>query len=420
MQTLLRVGVNLNYFLYKACKKGNESRVKMLLSAGTPVECNEDETLLKYHAPALSVAARHGRVDVVKILLAQKADVNRVSVLNADEIGTPLWYCCRNRHVDVARELIAHGAAVDASAGGVNRPLPIACASGFVPLVEVLLTHRADPNYKHNELYGPEPSYAMKRACKSGSAEVVKLMLDHGAQVYKRTIIDELLLEGWYSADVVKMLLDAHTRSLFARPLYEACEAGALDVVNVLLGFKADVTGTTGSDCSPLHLAIRSGHLDLVSTLLTHKANVNNQSSDGKTALDYAFDKDNKALGDMLLQHGAIFSANLSEKTFADQSEGESRNCFSASANKRSITDKNEEGSGYCSATSANKRHKKNEDETSGKKHFVCGDDEVQEKMERHKDHSSCKEDEKIEENKSDVIGSCTSAGKEIKTLDEK
>eukprot|EP00397_Hematodinium_sp_SG-2012_P042010 GEMP01046385.1.p1 GENE.GEMP01046385.1~~GEMP01046385.1.p1 ORF type:complete len:420 (+),score=27.99 GEMP01046385.1:59-1261(+) len=375
METLLRVGVNLNYFLYKASKKGNASRVKMLLSAGTPVDCDEDETLLKYDAPALSVAARHGRVDVVKILLAQKADVNLVSVLDDNEVGTPLWYCCRYEHADVARELITHGAVVDASAGA-NRPLLIACFLGNAPLVELLLTHQADPNYEHNS---PDDDSPLMKACESGSAAVVKLMLDHGARVDTKTI-DEMLYHACLSADVMEMLLDCHMSMLLAVPLHTASKAGSLKMVNVLLGFKANVNEITGSHQAPLHAATRSGHLDVVSTLLTHKANVNNQTSDGKTALDYAFDTNDKALGDMLKQYGAIFSANLTEKTFADQSEGESRNCSSASANKRSITDKNEEGSGYCSATSANKRHKKNEDETSGKKHFVRGNDVVQEK----------------------------------------
>eukprot|EP00397_Hematodinium_sp_SG-2012_P066710 GEMP01100903.1.p1 GENE.GEMP01100903.1~~GEMP01100903.1.p1 ORF type:complete len:266 (+),score=28.84 GEMP01100903.1:3-800(+) len=258
-------------------------------------------------------------------------------------------------------------------------------------------------------------------------------------------------------------------------PLFAACRYSALGMINYLFDCMADVNATVRGQ-TPLHVYANPGFFNngVVSILLARKADVNKKDSDGKTALAYAVDMNWKPLADILLEHSVICSTspsadssdvyaenircghrvpfvlpsshrstqagervvhvrtssegsaaehapdhvdgpNLTEKSFADQSEGESRNRSSASANKRSMTDTNEEGSGYCSATSANKRHKENEDETSGKKHFVCGDDEVQENMERHKDHPSCKKNEKIEENKSDVSGSGTSAGKEMK-----
>eukprot|EP00397_Hematodinium_sp_SG-2012_P027687 GEMP01029107.1.p1 GENE.GEMP01029107.1~~GEMP01029107.1.p1 ORF type:complete len:563 (+),score=53.75 GEMP01029107.1:41-1690(+) len=415
VQTLLRVGVNLNCFLSDACENGNESRVKMLLAAGVPVECNEvdkPDTGFYNFAPPLSVAARNGELGLVKVLLAHKADVNRKAAISDKDYGTPLLFACKcSWGDDVVRELITHKAAVNLSVFE-ETPLARACRFGRLSIVELLLTNRANPvdeRDRSDHLDG-----CLFEACRHTNSEIVKMLLDHGAKIPKDRI--ENLLSVTSSVDVAKILM----AELLARPLCNASRrSGASEVVNYLLDCTADVNSTFMGE-TPLHDATVCRNLGTVSNLLARKCDVNKENNDGKTALALALDWNMKDLRDMLLKHGAIFPSNLSEKTFADQSEGESRNCSSASANKRSITDKNEEGSGYCSATSANKRHKKNEDETSGKKHFVCGNDVVQEKMERHEEHPSCKADEKIEENKSGVSGSGTSAGKEMKTLDDK
>eukprot|EP00397_Hematodinium_sp_SG-2012_P049910 GEMP01057775.1.p1 GENE.GEMP01057775.1~~GEMP01057775.1.p1 ORF type:complete len:473 (+),score=30.01 GEMP01057775.1:40-1458(+) len=338
METLLRVGVNLNYFLYKASKKGNASRVKMLLSAGIPVECNEVEDEEPYcehnFAPPLSAAARSGEVGVVKLLLAHKADVNRKAILSDTTFGTPLLLACEYSRADVVRELITHKAAVNLPAFG-NRPLAKACTRGSLPVVELLLTNRANPIDERDRLGHLDG--CLFQACHSGSAEVVKMLLNHGVKLPEDHF--GTLLSFTPSADVAKILM----AELLARPLSNASRrSGGFEVVNYLLDCTADVN-STGMSGTALHNATRRRSLGTVSNLLARKCDVNKENNDGKTALALALDRNLKEMRDLLLQHGAIFPSNLSEKTFADQSEGESRNCSSASANKRRITDKIEE-----------------------------------------------------------------------------
>eukprot|EP00397_Hematodinium_sp_SG-2012_P046352 GEMP01052332.1.p1 GENE.GEMP01052332.1~~GEMP01052332.1.p1 ORF type:complete len:405 (+),score=50.76 GEMP01052332.1:38-1252(+) len=156
LRTLFRLGVELkkqNFLLKLACESGDEKKVKMLLSEGVPVdyESGSDERNVgiidSNKGSALSVAAFEGHADVVKILLAHRADVNnKLGGVKGRYIGTPLIFASEKGHVDVVKILLSSGAVVNLPVV-CSWPLGAACEHGQAKVAEVLLAHQADVNY---------------------------------------------------------------------------------------------------------------------------------------------------------------------------------------------------------------------------------------------------------------------------------
>src|SRR5208282_2538923 len=98
----------------------------------------------------LHCAAQNGHLDVVKLLLDHKADVNAESTID----GTPLNIVFDNEHLRV------------------NQP-----ESELTTLVELLLSYGADVNATNN--YGWTPLHAAAR----GFLKTAEMLIAHGANV---------------------------------------------------------------------------------------------------------------------------------------------------------------------------------------------------------------------------------------------
>lgn len=93
-------------------------------------------------------AAFRGRLETVKTLLDKGADPN-----SADDIGqTALMGAARNGHVETVSLLLAAGARVDVTLHATNwTALLLAAFYGQADVVKVLLDHGADPKAKDSE-----------------------------------------------------------------------------------------------------------------------------------------------------------------------------------------------------------------------------------------------------------------------------
>ena len=111
--------------LFDAIWSGDLDAVKRLI-AGVPVDCTD---LLadcgSYGWTPLERAVYHGRVDIVKFLIGEGADVQRYGQYSTTPLHSTLFNSRTNDHIACVKLLIAAGADVNA-ADGVQEPLMVA------------------------------------------------------------------------------------------------------------------------------------------------------------------------------------------------------------------------------------------------------------------------------------------------------
>lgn len=162
---LLAAGVDPNdvetfhqSLLMEAVGRGHARIVTVLLQAGADVEWEEDIT----HSTALSLAARSGHTEIAKLLLDHGA---KVDIALAAHLGLE----------DRVREFLDNG--IDPNTMGVRlrTPLQSAVVGGHVAVLKLLIDHGADVNFGD----GWKP---LKIAEKMEDSEIAALLKSAGAR----------------------------------------------------------------------------------------------------------------------------------------------------------------------------------------------------------------------------------------------
>jgi ankyrin repeat protein len=206
----------------QSADKGDLKAVQLFLEAGIDVN-SQDAT----GSTALMVAAREGRIDVVNKLLEQKLNLN-----TQDKQGeTALMLAAANDHADIVKLLLKKNADPNIQDLSGWSALMKAVYQGDTASVEALVAQ------SHQEV-----NRALLVAALTGHKEVVKVLLDNGAEVDTR-------------AD------DGRT------PLMLAAARGDNDLVAALLAAGADPTLVDKSGATAAALASAKGYNDLANRL---------------------------------------------------------------------------------------------------------------------------------------------------------
>ena len=157
-------------------------------------------------------------------------------------------------------------------------PLCYAARLGFRDLAEHLITEHPE----HLNAKGRDEETPMHVAAYAGHADILSLLLDHGADVDGRSIFN-------------------HT------PLHRASLRGKVEAGQCLLDRGADVHARSNSFRTPLLLAV--DEVEFVRMLLKHGARINDYDFQGHTPLHRAVETQNIQTVRLLLEHGADVNA---------------------------------------------------------------------------------------------------------------
>jgi ankyrin repeat protein len=128
------------------------------------------------------MAASAGRSDLIKTLIELKVDINKPTKASRDSASgegwTPLMIAAAEGHAEAVSALVEGGADVNATNALGRTALMFASSYGFLPIVNDLLVHRADPNIVPKDSTGWT---ALIAAAHNGHREVVTMLLGHGA-----------------------------------------------------------------------------------------------------------------------------------------------------------------------------------------------------------------------------------------------
>lgn len=292
--------------LFTAVENGWAKIIQMLLAAGANVNLkdNDGRTVLNH--------AINNSPEIVQALLDAKTNPN-----TEDKSGrTPLSYAVEKDNSEVVKLLLT--AKADPNLGTLDTPLLCAIHNNDVLSAELLLLAGANPNATGRTTWnitingttymgGPTPPVSpLYLAVSMNQLPMVQLLLKYKADPNdSQTDSQSLLFSVLDKPEIVKALLDAgadagatnsieRNRVRFGGgPIYHetllqnAAEQNLVETVELLLqhGANPDVCNERGN--SALHYAtFNLSDEKVFASLLGHKANPNVRNHDGKTPLD--------------------------------------------------------------------------------------------------------------------------------------
>jgi ankyrin repeat protein len=237
--------------------------VKALLDRGANVNmCNHDKDT------PIKRAASQGHLKILKMLL------NRGANKDIEEVGVALLCAVHARYADIVEELLkANELSIEYKDDNKFTALCHAARIGHNETVRVLLNNRAKVNSEMGE------RNPLLLAAAQGHEQVVKLLLDHGAEASFKSI-----------------------RS--TTPLHLAVLSGHQGTVSLL--HQDTINTSNGRKRTPLIYAAIRGSVALLRFLLESGADVNSRDDEGRSALSYAAGAGSSALTKILLKREDI------------------------------------------------------------------------------------------------------------------
>lgn len=223
--------------------------------------------------------------------------------------------------MDTVRETLHEQQPVYADYFSQKVRILIAARQGNISEVKAMLVR--DPTLVHASMKRGDYPLLANRALNIGDTpiyeaathnhpELVKLLLDYGADINTCTNAGETPLHGAIAAhhlSMVKLLLDneANINASLATgqtPLRLAVIKGYGDIVELLLSRGAIVNTRGKTGLTPLHWAALKGHSEIVALLLAHGANVSVQDDAGRTPLDWVMQRTKE--GEQRIEYRAV------------------------------------------------------------------------------------------------------------------
>ena len=213
--------------------------------------------------------------------------------------ATPLYYAARFGFQDLVEHLVAcDPEQVNATGGYYLTPFIAALAARHLQTAKFLYQNGADPDIRGR--HGMTPLYS---AAYYGDVEMVRILLKYKADVHARNARGE-------------------TPSIFALGSFNHGVPNSAvsfsNVTRLLLEHGADGNAQDNDHSTPLHSAARTaryGRVETIRMLLEHGVNVNARKIDGTTPLHEAAKDGTVEAIHMLLEHGADVNARKYDNT---------------------------------------------------------------------------------------------------------
>jgi ankyrin repeat protein len=272
---------------------------------GLPASKSSEDTVRDFHS---AVAAGDQRT-AEKMIAAYPELVSAICP-DADpgRRFEPVFTAIDHKQADMLGLLLKHGASyVHGSTG--QTPLDRATVFGSVDVVKTLLDAGADVNglddpARINELDDPRHGTPLRDAVGNEHFEIAHLLVQRGAHVDVQSAAG-LGWTKWVTDQITAHpeLIDVEDGWRY-KPLCYAVAGGCAGTAEVLLSHGADVGHTYDDGQTLLQLATATGYHDVMAVLLAHGADINAKNKAGETAVDYAIKYKQQDAAEFLREHG--------------------------------------------------------------------------------------------------------------------
>src|ERR1700682_6223213 len=235
--------------------------------------------------------------------------------ISAIEVSLTLFSAVDKNCLDLATELLDHGASVDARDRLGARPLSHAARIGHLEMIDLLLAHGAPIDARN--LAGATALYF---AAEGGRTSVALRLIERGANVKLtgRSGISPVAAAAYGGNDaIVEALLDSgadervpdETGNL---PIIYAAAGARLDVMKRLLARQVDINARYPNELTLLMWAAgpdekvqEARAIEVVAYLLDAGAHIDDRDARGRTALMIAAEGGHAEIANLLLARGA-------------------------------------------------------------------------------------------------------------------
>lgn len=263
---------------------------------GLPWDCIKEE--YKKILPQLD--NNEDRKKAIELFLCYKIEEEK------DDLGTTILHkACQKGYLNIVQRLIFFNANIEIKSKYDTTPLLFACQNGHQKIVKLLLDNGANIKalnrsnctglveaYKNRQKElakcrikkGRSKVYysCLSVTCMMGYTETLKVLLDKGADINKKT--------GRYGLTA----------------LHEACWSGSKETARLLLDNGANINAKDNDGWTPLHYAVKyNNNKEVASFLIENKANIDVKNNDEFTALHFAVKYKKKDFTELLIKYGA-------------------------------------------------------------------------------------------------------------------
>uniref|UniRef100_A0A670JZE6 Uncharacterized protein n=1 Tax=Podarcis muralis TaxID=64176 RepID=A0A670JZE6_PODMU len=182
------------------------------------------------------------------------------------------------------------------------------CIDNYEEVVKLLLNHGANVNAKDNELWTP-----LHAAATCGHINLVKILIQHGADLLAVNADGNMpydLCEDEPTLDVIEtcMAYQGITQEKI-NETRAAPEQAMVDDITEMIATGQDLNGTDAQGATLLHIAAANGYLHAAEILLDHGARLDLKDWDGWEPLHAAAFWGHMHMAELLVSHGASLSA---------------------------------------------------------------------------------------------------------------
>ncbi|NNE38443.1 MAG: ankyrin repeat domain-containing protein, partial [Gammaproteobacteria bacterium] len=274
--------VSADASLVESAKLNDYASVKALLENGVDANSSNADG-----STALHWAVLRNNGEMVDSLISAGANPNP-----ANEYGaTPLWLACNNKSDEIVQQLLNAGADPNASLWSGESQLMKCSLTGATNAVLVLLKAGAYVD----AVESVQGQSALMWAAAKGHSDIVRLLIDNGADISLKTIATADKLPHSCNTCEWKKSSGGFT------PLLFAARSGDIATTRLFMEAGADPNESTLEHGNSLVIAAAGGYYDLALFLLQMGADPDSSDDTGLTALHHAVG------GGLALLNGVIY-----------------------------------------------------------------------------------------------------------------
>lgn len=240
--------------------------------------------------------------DLIKYLISEKGlNINLATL----EKWQPIHFACTNSY-DMVKLLIDNGVNIESKTTTNCKPIHIACHHGFANIVEMLINHGAKLESKTFPVAPIKEKWIHNSTdCDNNAWLGIKIPRDRPIHIACRrgfiNIVQILIAKG----------VDLNIPTYYKEsPIHIACQKNYVEIVKILINNNVNLEVKKNGDERPIHIACYYGFVSIVEMLIAKKVNLDCRTHETETPLSYVVMKRSMALIKMLIDAGA----NLEKK----------------------------------------------------------------------------------------------------------